>query len=189
MGTDIHMFLEVKEGGFWNYHSEYNVLANHSLFAILADVRNGMGFAGCDTGDGFVPISNPRGLPEDACFLVEDKMDNINFHTHSWLTLDEIINYDYAQTTILRGYVNPREYQLFKNGDKFSYCGGTTREIVSNSEMDKLLEKSSFGPYTQIEWTSTYREVVGKEWNDFLDIMELINRQYDEARIVFGFDS
>ena len=35
------------------------------LFAILAGVRNGYGFAGCDTGDGFRPIAPPRGLPGD----------------------------------------------------------------------------------------------------------------------------
>jgi hypothetical protein len=38
---------------------------NYDLFAILADVRNGRGFAGVVTGTGFDPISNPRGLPRD----------------------------------------------------------------------------------------------------------------------------
>lgn len=38
---------------------------NYNLFAILADVHNGYGFAGCDTGDPFVPIAPPRGLPDD----------------------------------------------------------------------------------------------------------------------------
>jgi len=40
---------------------------NYNAFAILADVRNGYGFAGCDTGDGFVPISTPKGFPDDMC--------------------------------------------------------------------------------------------------------------------------
>lgn len=38
---------------------------NYNVFGILADVRNGYGFAGVDTGDGFVPIDSPRGLPDD----------------------------------------------------------------------------------------------------------------------------
>ena len=40
---------------------------NYNLFAILANVRNGRGFAGAKTGEGFIPISEPRGFPMDAC--------------------------------------------------------------------------------------------------------------------------
>jgi hypothetical protein len=38
---------------------------NYDLFAMLAGVRNGRGFAGIKTGDGFIPISEPRGWPAD----------------------------------------------------------------------------------------------------------------------------
>jgi hypothetical protein len=52
---------------------------NYDLFAILANVRNGSGFAGCDTGDGFVSMvdlgagagdlgddgRHQRGVPDD----------------------------------------------------------------------------------------------------------------------------
>lgn len=90
MGCDIHPHFEVRRNGVWTYHdyqqahadgkyddgsTRYNysklfddplyVGRNYSLFAILADVRNGVGFAGCDTGDPFVPIAAPRGLPAD----------------------------------------------------------------------------------------------------------------------------
>lgn len=92
MGCDIHFYVEVKHGERWQHHSvrdryedanqdedgyrpiDYKryfkdplyVGRNYDLFAILADVRNGSGFAGCDTGDGYEPISMPRGLPSDA---------------------------------------------------------------------------------------------------------------------------
>lgn len=39
---------------------------NYNLFSILANVRNGVGFAGCKTGEGFEPIAMPRGFPADA---------------------------------------------------------------------------------------------------------------------------
>jgi hypothetical protein len=39
---------------------------NYSLFAILANVRNGVGFGGCDTGDRFAPTVAPRSVPDDA---------------------------------------------------------------------------------------------------------------------------
>jgi len=38
---------------------------SYNLFGMLANVRNGTGFAGVRTGDGYVPISKPRGFPKD----------------------------------------------------------------------------------------------------------------------------
>lgn len=46
---------------------------NYDLFAILADVRNGRGFAGIVTGTGFDPISDPKGLPDDCSEGVLDE--------------------------------------------------------------------------------------------------------------------
>jgi hypothetical protein len=92
MGCDIHIAVEVrgKRGGKWtwlkgpfrtpgyklpvgreiNYwmtpwQKEVYEGRNYDTFAILANVRNGRGFAGCVTGQGFEFISEPRGLPED----------------------------------------------------------------------------------------------------------------------------
>lgn len=92
MGTDIHCVAEIrrpKHGGKWepalspipnkyfqpdepqdesNRKLEYPRLIrwrNYDLFAMLAGVRNGRGFAGVVTGAGFNPISEPRGLPDD----------------------------------------------------------------------------------------------------------------------------
>lgn len=38
---------------------------NYDVFAMLANVRNGYGFAGTLTGSGFKPLSDARGLPAD----------------------------------------------------------------------------------------------------------------------------
>lgn len=89
MGCDIHFYVEVKKDDKWMFYdreakyvkevdedgyrwknddwceSPMYVGRNYNLFSILADVRNGRGFAGCDTGDGFVPIGPPRGVPND----------------------------------------------------------------------------------------------------------------------------
>jgi hypothetical protein len=48
----------------WNHPTDLG--RNYNLFSILADVRNGVGFAGCKAGEGFEPISMPRGFPVDA---------------------------------------------------------------------------------------------------------------------------
>lgn len=67
MGTDIHSVAQVRKDGKW-----LTVLQdvcgdgrNYDTFAMLANVRNGRGFAGVKTGDGFPFIAEPRGLPDD----------------------------------------------------------------------------------------------------------------------------
>lgn len=89
MGCDIHIIAETKKNGKWNINKE-EVFINpyykedgeydwqktkfqadpdggrrYDWFSILADVRNGYGFAGISTGDGFDVIAQPKGLPDD----------------------------------------------------------------------------------------------------------------------------
>lgn len=71
MGTDIHVVFQKKEGDAWvDIPHNYNEDRHYQLFAVLAGVRNGVGFAGVRTGDPVRPISKPRGYPED--FAVVD---------------------------------------------------------------------------------------------------------------------
>lgn len=92
MGTDIHSIAQVRKPA-----TRFNQLdvseqppslpdvwqtvavgiagdpRSYNTFAMLADVRNGHGFAGIKTSDGFPVIHEPRGLPDD--LAVED--DNV----------------------------------------------------------------------------------------------------------------
>lgn len=80
MGTDIHPIVQVRREGVWENvkipeDGRYgNILdgRHYDLFAILGNVRNGYGFAGVVTGSGFVPISDCRGIPEDAGFTLDE---------------------------------------------------------------------------------------------------------------------
>ena len=67
MGCDIHTVMQVKRKNGWKtiYSNVGGEDRDYNSFAVLADVRNGSGFAGVKTGDGWVPIDFPRGLPED----------------------------------------------------------------------------------------------------------------------------
>lgn len=93
MGCDIHDYVEVRKNGKWEkvgkifpnpYHDEkketkiyddyeWNArliehpfhVRSYDTFAILANVRNGSGFAGCNTGNGFISFPHHRGLPAD----------------------------------------------------------------------------------------------------------------------------
>lgn len=113
MGCDIHLMTEVKRNGAWESADSWNMEddtiwpdsiykgRNYDMFAVLADVRNGVGFAGRYTGSGFKPIAAPRGAPEDASSEVKAYTDSweADGHSHSYFTLAELLAYDWDQTT------------------------------------------------------------------------------------------
>ena len=147
MGCDIHFYVEKKVNEKWetadkwnkyddddyeegdltvNYEDRFYHNRNYDLFAILADVRNGRGFAGICTGDGFIPISAPKGLPDDICDQVKKEADRWegDAHSHSHFLLSELISYDYkGQTTKHRGWVDSKNYRIFiEKGKPSSWC-------------------------------------------------------------------
>lgn len=82
MGTDIHSIAQVKRDGQW-VTVAIGIAGdqrNYNTFAMLANVRNGRGFAGCWTSTGFPVIHEPRGLPKDLAavddFVENDEDDN-----------------------------------------------------------------------------------------------------------------
>ena len=71
MGTDIHGVFQrrLPDTDTWeDIPHEYEMNRHYQLFAVLAGVRNGFGFAGVPTGEAVMPISEPRGFPP--CFVV-----------------------------------------------------------------------------------------------------------------------
>lgn len=112
MGTDIHVYIEQKINKNDNplmtewisidewIHAPYFegmrvrehfwTDRNYLLFAILADERNEYNIH---------PISLPKGLPDDISPEVKNQSDkeNDDAHTRSWLTLKELLEYDWQQ--------------------------------------------------------------------------------------------
>lgn len=158
MGCDIHFYVEKRVNGKWETADKWvpNPYAdesddpverqrkvvedhiysgrNYDLFAILADVRNGRGFAGGATGDGFVPIAEPRGLPEDVSPLVADESDGWggDGHSHSHFTVAELMQYDWTQTTRHEGIVNIHEWAKFRlRGKPDSWSGMVAGQNVA----------------------------------------------------------
>lgn len=174
---------------------------NYDLFAILADVRNGYGFAGCETGEGFNPIDQPRGLPDDVSSIVEKASEEwgIDGHSHSFITLRELLEYDWEQKTVQYGWVNDQVYQKFKDAnDPYPCCGsvfGKTIVHLSNEEMDQLLSgdlprEEDKKYYTQIQWGESYKEAVGSFYTESIPALkELAGKDIDDVRIVFWFDN
>jgi len=97
MSCDIHILYQKKTPDGWISVSppaagEYSdgPFTNrcYAIFAFLADVRN---------YSAITPISAPRGLPDD---LNDDsfKQDSEDYgHTPSWLTVAELLTYNYDQ--------------------------------------------------------------------------------------------
>lgn len=120
MGCDIHVYLEGKlASGRWalldmpldegscitgisddethvfRYGGERH--QSYPTFAALADVRNDFNIT---------PISEPRGIPEDSSLFLKDgefpKCYWLDYrdserHSHSWLTVREILAYDWGK--------------------------------------------------------------------------------------------
>jgi hypothetical protein len=161
MGCDIHFFTEVRKNGKWESVDEWEEEdgwthverelyrgRNYNLFSILADVRNGYGFAGIDTGEPFNVIAAPRGVPESA----SDEYKNLvtqwgpDGHSHSWLTLQEILDFDWTQKTVNAGVLSARQFIEWdrwnrKQGDApESWCGSISGGGVINVTGPELAE-------------------------------------------------
>lgn len=231
MGCDIRMYAEVKKNGKWEkvgrvFKNPYYANGkenqidedgfqcnpkltdhpyerrNYDLFAMLANVRNGRGTAGCDTGDGFIPIAPVKGLPIDVSQEVLKESDDIGYdgHSHSWLTLEELLGYDWMRTTKHRGFVDSKEYAIFKKeGKPRWWCGdvgGGRVFIVGNETMDGiLLVRLSFPEilkemslYTKVEWSETYKESAGDFITETIPALQKLGEPED-VRIVFWFDN
>jgi hypothetical protein len=87
---------------------------NYDKFAILADVRNGTGFAGCVTGRGFEPISSHRGFPDDVDQEFKESYDDWT-HSATWVSLKDFLDYNWDRMTIKSGVITLEEYKKLKD--------------------------------------------------------------------------
>jgi len=79
------------DGTNWDvdYNSQKYQGRNYYLFAVLADVRNSYGID---------PISEPRGVPDDASFAYKKILENWgpDAHSESYFTLRELLDVDWS---------------------------------------------------------------------------------------------
>lgn len=94
MGVDIDTFVEVRRDDAWELvfedRNEELFWRNYSIFGFLADVRN---YSHSPV------IAEARHLPDDVSAEVKDRFDDSvpNAWSPSWLTLAELLDYDYDQ--------------------------------------------------------------------------------------------
>lgn len=178
---------------------------NYNVFAILADVRNGRGFAGCETGEGFEPIAAGRGLPDDAAPEIRDRSDSygVDGHSHTWVTLAEILNTEWQnKVTKCYGIVEADLYTEWRKenlGKEFptppdSYCGGIWgRDVVlvdgDQAERQIAATGKVTATHVRIGWNITYANCA-KWFMEFI-YAKVVSLGYDpnDVRMVMFYDN
>lgn len=190
MGTDIHMYVERRASADapwetadrWS-ETEYGTQCEHifddrsyDTFAILADVRNGRGFAGVKTGEGFVPISEPRGLPKDM---------SPELAAH----LADIQQYDWTQTTRKSGIVGLSELARWKQSGRPQMwsggIGGPGIGVIDATDAVPLIDDAltacsvlAHGQSRAASWWDLYHS----QENVVIDVTSVLQRRFGFQR-------
>lgn len=217
MGTDIHGIFQRHDGSQWiDVPSTYDFGRHYQLFAVLADVRNGYGFAGVKTGEPVKPIAPRRGLPPDfemdgddhplasadlespwrqkarlehPDWYVDEKLAVwMGDHSHSWLTADEMLAwYAKAPRVIKTGILDRAIYDAWSGeGNPSEWCGGIGGGGVVTIN-DNELEKREVPGWTHIR--CEWESGLGQELAYFFDEVKRLADLHGRVRFVFGFDS
>lgn len=187
MGCDIHSFAEVKRKEKWervndkifpDFGSKINEpfgWRSYSMFSFLAGVRN---YDHCE------PLSELKGLPKNSEWLnsdskyqeqrsyyteepvnIETNYDDIdnnwNYHSKSYLTLKELLNFDYEKT-----FWNRR----------------VTKQTGPNSYNGASLAEKGEGKII------SYRENLGQQFFDVIEVLKKLGNP-ETVRVVFWFDN
>lgn len=197
MGCDIHIFAERRntETKKWEMNKE-DIFPDgdtrktntpfdrrsYGLFSFLAGVRNN---AGCE------PISETKGLPDDSEYLntkldkpsrfsygyfdngiaytkKEEREKDADYHSHSFVTLKELLDFDYEKT-----FEDRRVNKALKSADgSFFMTGAAMQEKAKEGEGEM----------------KTYREFLGEFFFEELELMKTLGEPED-VRVVFYFDN
>lgn len=155
MGCDISAYLEVRDkDGRWSLVRDvspeededwvrdevFPFYRNYGVFGFLADVRN---YSRCPV------IAPPRGVPDDMSpELRELHWEGSCGHGYSWLTIAELLAYDYDQTFEDRRTVKftpPGTYDNAALADEGEGERVTMREFIGEWFLDRVQELTKFG--------------------------------------------
>jgi len=219
MGCDIHLFVEAKGGkrDDWSLvkrtihvatdYQEERVFRvgwgegrNYDVFAMLANVRNGRGFAGIDLGDGFTPIDTPRGIPSDTSidYLDETESYGMDGHSHSYFSLRELLDLEpkgyWDNSTTHRGVLLRDEFEQLQAQGRVESLEGNTAWL--NGRPDSWAGDIS-GPAPkdifQVNWVESYRRSAGwllnttlPQLTELADSYELRSYFHEGAQLTNG---
>jgi hypothetical protein len=226
MGCDIHIVIQAQDAdGAWReiaYQEDSSwrddwtpkegiPLApdvfsgrNYDLFAILADVRNGVGFAGIKTGQGWPSIAAHRELPEgfdeNAVLPHPEYPDegprSLGDHSFTWVMLAELKAFPWDSiSTTLYGVVSASDYErLSASGEApTSYCGATSGPGIATYDPAtyaavKFSASLAERPHVRMSWKETAREATNDWPGKVLPWLDSLAAGRP-LRLVLGFDS
>jgi hypothetical protein len=193
MGCDIHLYVE-RQGsdGAWSPVEDPFDTRNYRLFAALAGVRNGVGFAGCDLGDPIEPIADRRGLPDDVSESVKAASDewDIDGHSHSWLTAGELMAHDWDSIVVNRGLTRDTDERHFKDGGRAKWVVEYFEQLHEWPPDTEICGMTTASGYVPIEWRTPLSANVSTDWFAFmLRLQRMAGDDPSSVRIVFWFDN
>lgn len=238
MGCDIHIFAEVRNSaGVWEkvgkvfdsvyYRPEEPVKTlsdgyiwndpktdepyerrNYTLFAILADVRNGYRFASKSTKTEVFPLFKGRGVPEDGSVeylqIVADW--DIDGHHHSYASLAELQQVDWADIYVSDGgYVPVAEYERIRGTSELPeyWCGDTSatkltveayeanyrNQLEASGQLEELGKDKIFSSiYIKMIWVESLMRSVDSFVEETIPRLAQLGSPED-VRVVFFFDN
>jgi hypothetical protein len=163
-GPDAKRWEDTSDAEWALNKADWDIGRDYDLFAILADVRNGRGFADVRIGDGFEPIlsftdgdgelAHCRGWPEDRCTELKDHEIE---HSPSWLSLRELQAFNWsgqiarkAGVVILPDYVKWRDAKTTRAPERYS--GGVMGPSVETLRADHADRLLAIGERTVDGW-------------------------------------
>ena len=177
MGTDIYIHAEKRSGTIWRYCGELKDLEdrNYEFFAILANVRNPI-----RSTEPFDYIIQARGFPEDMSEGL--RKDTLLFcgHDPGWVTLRELLEFDWQGKTILRSAVVDHA---------IAHLFGDGKQKFPKDQITGVYGLAHSGRRPRVTWVDTYKEAVGAGF--LTKLLETLARfgPPEDVRIVFSFDS
>lgn len=223
MGTDIHCVFQakakdvakftgsqtpVKDPEEWiDIASEWDENRHYLLFAVLADVRNGFGFAGSYRHEPLRPIvEERRGLPDD--FAYDHDLRWMGDHSFHWLYGSEMLEWTRLDRSLVFGGIIDREdFEKWDgSSEPESYSGGifgpgiivitdkasaarcyvSVDEEQNTKETGLMVAPTENWTHIRVWWRSSLLDQLSYFFNG---IIKPLMGNYGEIRMVMGFDS
>lgn len=202
---ELGAYDKMRERECWECGRQY------PAFAVLANVRNGYGFGGIETGEAITPVAEPRGLPEDVSAEVRALYDDESYndadpkfwlgdHSWSWVTLRELEDYNADAGQNRCGVIAWEDWLEWDGGRPKEWSGaivGPGIVTLSVSEAVAMLESGGppegIRPYVNVWWEEPVRESASLLFDPEKGLVARLQKAKlgtsDNVRLVFGFDS
>jgi hypothetical protein len=179
-GTWQQQFKNTEPNGkFWYEHRHY------WLFSLLAGVRGP-----------FVPIAEPRGLPEDLSPSLKEEWEKYKerVHTPSHYTLAELLKAQDTKETFT-GFVDVKNYKIFKATGKpeaWSMQPFKGDVVLTNERLERIMKLMNLWnegpPVTEITFEGTNKDIGKHFWEETIPAMQALDPNPENVRCVFWFD-